>query len=73
MPVAAFEISFSTRKEYKKRKLMEKLHLLLLACFMYKYKIPASWSTTTRAFVSLTKFIIDEDFAWMNVVPVAFI
>ena len=40
MPVAAFEISFSTRKEYKKRQLMERLHLLLISLFHIQIQDP---------------------------------
>ena len=36
--MAAFELYFSIRKIFSKRKLLERLLLILLVCFMYKYK-----------------------------------
>ena len=36
--MAAFELYFSIRKIFSKRKLLERLPFILLVCFMYKYK-----------------------------------
>ena len=55
-PVAAFELCFSIRKEFLKKKVSAKIAFDLISLFHVKIKEPTSRSTITTAFVFLTKF-----------------
>ena len=55
-PVAAFEVSFSIRKELKKRKDNGKVAFPLVSLFHIQIQEPASKSSTMRTFVFLVKF-----------------
>ena len=55
-PVAAFEVSFSIRKEFKKKKVSGEITFALINLFHVQIPEPASRSATTTAFVFLTKF-----------------
>ena len=52
--MAAFELSFSIRKELKK--VSEEIAFALISLFHVQTEEPASRSTTARAFVFLAKF-----------------
>ena len=54
-PVAAFALSFSIRKELKKKKVSE-IDSTLISLFHVQIQEPASSSTTTKAFVFLANF-----------------
>ena len=53
-PVAAFELRFSIRKEFLKKKVSGEIAFELISLFHVQE--PTSRSTTTRAFVFLAKF-----------------
>ena len=53
MPVA---LSFSIRKEFKKKEVNGEIAFALISLFQVQIKEPASMSTTTTAFVLLAKF-----------------
>ena len=55
-PVAAFEVSFSIRKELKKKKDNGKVAFPLVSLFHIQIQEPASKSSTMRTFVFLVKF-----------------
>ena len=52
--MAAFELCFSIRKEFLKKKVSGEIAFELIS--LYHVQEPTSWSTTTRAFVFLAKF-----------------
>ena len=54
--VAAFEVSFSITKEFLKKKVNVKLAFALISLFRVQIQDFASRSSTTRAFVFLSKF-----------------
>ena len=55
--MAAFELRFSIRKKLKNRKLVERLLTLALTGLLHvQIPEPASWRTTTRAFVCHLSF-----------------
>ena len=56
-PVAAFALSFSIRKELKKKKVSE-IDSTLISLFHVQIQEPASSSTTTKAFVFLQILLI---------------
>ena len=67
--VAAFELSFSIRKNFLKRKLVKRLPLNELACFLYKYKSlqvcqqPGEHLSFSQNFLNfiVTKYLKAED------------
>ena len=54
--VTAFELSFSIRQEFKKKKVSGEITFALNSLFHVQIQEPASRSTTTRAFVFFAKF-----------------
>ena len=54
--MAAFEVSFSITKEFLKKKVNVKLAFALISLFRVQIQDFASRSSTTRAFVFLSKF-----------------
>ena len=54
--MAAFELCLSIRKEFLKKKVSGEIAFELISLFHVLVQEPASRSTTTRAFVFLTKF-----------------
>ena len=55
--MAAFEVSFSIRKN-QKRKVNREIAFTLISLFHVQIQEPKSRSATTRAFASIAKFII---------------
>ena len=55
-PVAAFELSFSIRKELKKKKVSGEITFALISLFHVQIQEPASRSATSRTIVFLAKF-----------------
>ena len=53
--MAAFELSFSIRKEFQKKESGE-IAFALISLFLVQMQEPGSRSTTTRTFVFLAKF-----------------
>ena len=53
--MAAFELSFSIKKNFFKKKLSREIALELISLFHVQIHEPTSMSTTTRAFVFLAK------------------
>ena len=53
--VAAFEVSFSIRKESEKKKVSGEITFALISLFYVQIQEPANRSTTTRAFIFLAK------------------
>ena len=58
--MAAFEVSLSIRKLFKKKKVNTDIAFALIRFFLILIQKPASRSTTTRAIVFLAKFIIGK-------------
>ena len=56
--MAAFEVSFSIRKEFLKKKINGEIAFALISLFHAQIQEPASRSATTTTFVFLAKFII---------------
>ena len=56
-PVAAFELCFSIRKNFFKKKVSWEIAFELNSLFHVQIQEPKSMSTTTRAFVFLAKFL----------------
>ena len=54
--MAAFELCFSIRKEFLKKKVSGEIAFELISLFHVQIQEPTSRSTTTRAFVFLAKF-----------------
>ena len=54
--MAAFELGFSTRKEFKKKKVSGEIAFVLISLFHLQIQEPASSSIITRAFLFLAKF-----------------
>ena len=54
--MAAFALSFSIRKELKKKKKVSEIDSTLISLFHVQIQEPASSSTTTKAFVFLANF-----------------
>ena len=62
-PMAAFEVSFSIRKEFQKKKVSGEIVFALISLFYVQIQEPASRSITTRAFLSyknLLNFIVTK-------------
>ena len=56
--MAAFALSFSIRKELKKKKKVSEIDSTLISLFHVQIQEPASSSTTTKAFVFLQILLI---------------
>ena len=54
--MAGFELSFSVRKELKKKEVKGEIAFALISLFRVQIQEPVSRSITMRAFVFLTKF-----------------
>ena len=54
--VVAFQLSFSIREEFLKKKVSGEIAFALINLFQAQIQEPANRSTTTRAFVFLAKF-----------------
>ena len=63
-PVAVFEMYFSIRKEFLKKKVSGEIALELIRLFHVQIQEPTSRSTTTRAYVFLAKF---ADFSYHKI------
>ena len=55
-PLAAFELCFSIREEFLKKKISEEIAFELISLFHVQIQEPTSKSSTTKAFVFLAKF-----------------
>ena len=58
--MAAFELRFSVRKGYYKKKVSGEIAFALMSLLHVQMQEPASRSTTASAFVFLAKFIIEK-------------
>ena len=54
----AFELSFSMRKEFSKKKVSGEIAFALISVIHVQIQLPASRSTTAKAFVFLANFAL---------------
>ena len=59
-PVAAFEVSFSQRKEFQKKKIVERLPLVFISLFYIQIQKPASRLQHLPFLKNLLDFIITK-------------
>ena len=64
--VAAFEVSFSIRNEFLKKKVNGEIAFVVINLFHMQIQKPASRSTTTKAFVFLAKSIVAKYLKQVN-------
>ena len=60
IPVAGFEVNFSIRKEFEKKKVNGEIALTAISLFHIKIQESAGRSATMRAFASLAKCIFTK-------------